>query len=219
MAFAGQVLSGSVFAYNSTYFFEQVGLSTDVTYKLNLGGTGMALIGTLLSWFLLMPYFGQRTIYLWGMFGMSMILFLIGFLNIIPNAPPAVGMSQAVLTLVWTFLYQISVGQLGWAVPAEVGSTRLRQKTICLARNAYYIVAVISNVIQPYLMSPKELNLRGYTGFVWGGAAFITFGWAFFRLPETKGRTFEELDILFSQKVGARKFRKVKVVGEEVQVA
>ena len=50
ICFAGQVLSGSTFAYNASYFFEQVGLSSSVTYKLNLGGTGLALFGTLINW-------------------------------------------------------------------------------------------------------------------------------------------------------------------------
>ncbi|MCJ1256302.1 hypothetical protein MMC24_004123 [Lignoscripta atroalba] len=206
ITFAGQVLSGSSFAYNSTYFFEQVGLPTSTTYKLNLGGTGMALFGTLISWFCIMPYFGRRKIYLCGLSTMATILFVIGFLNI-NTSNKSVGTSQAVLTLIWTFVFQLSVGQLGWALPAEVGSTRLRQKTICLARNSYYIVSVISQVVQPYFMNPTELNLKGYTGFIWGSTALLTFIWAFFRLPETKGRSFEDLDMLFAEKVPARKFK------------
>jgi MFS transporter, SP family, general alpha glucoside:H+ symporter len=115
----------------------------------------MALVGTLISWFAFMPYFGRRTIYLWGMFTMAAVLFTIGFLNT-HTSDSNVGMSQAILTLVWTFVFQLSVGQLGWALPAEMGSTRLRQKTICLARNAYYIVSVISQVLQPYFMNPQS---------------------------------------------------------------
>jgi len=34
VVFAGQVLSGSNFAYNSTYFFQQVGVSTTTTYDV-----------------------------------------------------------------------------------------------------------------------------------------------------------------------------------------
>jgi SP family general alpha glucoside:H+ symporter-like MFS transporter len=214
IAFAGQVLSGSTFAYNSTYFFQQVGLDTSTTYKLNTGGTGMALFGTLLAWFFLMPYIGRRRIYLVGMFTMSMILFVIGILNVKTHTH-SIGMTQAVLTLVWTFTFQLSVGQLGWALPAEMGSTRLRQKTICLARNSYYLVSLISGVLEPYFMNPTQWNLRGYTGFIWGATAFLTFIWAFFRLPETKGRTFEDLDILFAKKVPARKFKNYDVHGFE----
>ncbi|RSH79631.1 uncharacterized protein EHS24_009283 [Apiotrichum porosum] len=210
VAFAGQVLSGSSFAYNSTYFFQQVGLTTDQTYNLNVGGTGMALVGTLINWFFLMPYVGRRRIYLWGMFTMSLILFIIGILNV-KTHDSTIGMTQAVLTLAWTFVFQLSAGQLGWALPAEMGSTRLRQKTVCLARNAYYIISVIAGVLQPYFMNPAQWNLKGYTGFIWGGTAFATFVWCFFFLPETKGRTFEELDWLFAKRTPTRKFRTTEV--------
>lgn len=35
--------------------------------------------------------------------------------------------------------------------------------------------------------------------------------WAYFRLPEPKGRTYEELDILFAKGISARKFHKTRV--------
>ncbi|OAA78978.1 maltose permease MAL31 [Akanthomyces lecanii RCEF 1005] len=218
VVFGGQVLSGSSFAYNSTYFFQQVGLDTSQTYYLNTGGTAMALVGTLVSWFALMPFFGRRTIYLFGMAAMSTTLFIIGILNVW-NAQQAVGYAQAVLTLVWTFIFQLSVGQLGFAIPAEIGSTRLRQKTICLARNSYYIVSIISQVLQPYFMNPSELNLKGYTGFVWGSTAFAVLVWAFFRLPESRGRTYEELDLLFARGTATRKFASAKLDESESEGA
>jgi len=170
----------------------------------------MALAATFISWFLVMPYFGRRTIYLYGMFFMSLVLFIIGFLGI-AGSNTTIGLAQASLTLVWAFTFQLTVGQLGWALPAEMGSTRLRQKTVCLARNAYYVVSVISQVLEPYFINPTEWNLKGYTGFVWGGTALITGIWAYFRLPETKGRTFEDIDMLFAKNVPARKFRNYQV--------
>lgn len=110
-----------------------------------------------------MPYFGRRRIYIIGMLAMASILFTIGFLNI-DKTSNGIGMGQAVLTLVWTFVFQLSVGQLGWSYPSEIGSTRLRQKTICLARNCYSLVSIISNVLAPYFMNPTQWNLSGYTG-------------------------------------------------------
>lgn len=138
---------------------------------------------------------------------MTVILLLIGFLNI-KKGSHSIVVTQAALTLIWTFVFQLSAGQLGWALPAEIGSTRLRQKTICLARDAYYIVNFVARTLEPYFLNPKEWNLKGYTGFVWGGTALVTLIWAFFRLPETKDRTFGEIDMLFANKVPARKFAK-----------
>ena len=51
MAFTGQILCGINFAYNSSYFFENVGVGTSTTYSLNLGGTFLALLGCFLNWF------------------------------------------------------------------------------------------------------------------------------------------------------------------------
>jgi SP family general alpha glucoside:H+ symporter-like MFS transporter len=210
MCMVGQVLCGLCFAYNSTYFFQQIGLTPTQTYHLNVGGTGMALFGTLVCWFFIMPNFGYRTTYWVGMGGMCVILIIIGILNV-HTSDKTVAMAQAVLTLIWTLTFQLSVGQLGWALPAELGSTRLRQKTICLARNSYAITGVVAGVLQPYFMNPSEWNLKGYTGFVWGGTAFLMTVWAYFRLPESKGRTYEELDVLFARRVPARKFATYKL--------
>ncbi|KAK9241560.1 hypothetical protein V1506DRAFT_216183, partial [Lipomyces tetrasporus] len=195
--------------YNSTYFFQQVGLTAQQTYKLSVGGTALALVATLVNWFAIAPYVGRRTAYVWGMGAMTAILFIIGILNIW-TSNTHIGMAQAFLTLVWTFIFQLSAGQLGWAVPAEIGSTRLRQNTVCLARNAYYLVGFICT-IEPYLMNPTKWNLKGYAGFVWGGTALLTFIWAYFRLPETKGRPYNEIAILFAKGVPARKFATYKV--------
>ncbi|OAA70279.1 maltose permease MAL31 [Cordyceps fumosorosea ARSEF 2679] len=211
VVFAGQVLSGSSFAYNSTYFFQQVGLDTSQTYYLNTGGTAMALVGTLVSWFAIMPFLGRRTTYLAGMAAMCATLLTIGLLQVWGSSHQGVGYAQAVLTLVWTFVFQLSVGQLGFAIPAEIGSTRLRQRTICLARNSYYVVAIVSQVLQPYFMNPGELDLRGYTGFVWGATALAVLVWAWFRLPESRGRTYEELDILFARRTPTRKFASTRL--------
>jgi SP family general alpha glucoside:H+ symporter-like MFS transporter len=48
IAFAGQILSGSSFAYTPTYFFTTAGLPTEASFSLGLGAKGFAFIGTVL---------------------------------------------------------------------------------------------------------------------------------------------------------------------------
>ncbi|CAJ2511697.1 Uu.00g073220.m01.CDS01 [Anthostomella pinea] len=208
MAFAGQVLARSQFAYSATYFFEQAGLSSSNTYKLNLGGTAIAFVGTILSWFL-MKCFGRRWLYCTGIGLMSIYLFIIGCLDYAHSA--AAVQAQSALCLLWLFTFSLSIGPIGWAIPPEVSSTRLRSKTIVLGRNTYYIASTLANVVQPYLINPTELNLRGKTGFFWFAFCTAAFIWACFRLTETKGRTFEELDIMYIARVPTRKFKRYQV--------
>ena len=49
-------------------------------------------------------------------------------------------------------------------------------------------------------------NWGAKSGFFWAGLCGLLFVYCFFRLPEPKGRTYGELDILFENHVAARKF-------------
>jgi MFS transporter, SP family, general alpha glucoside:H+ symporter len=209
LTFAGQVLSGSAFAYSPTYFFTQAGISADASYKLGLGGTAMAFLGTVISWFLL-TYFGRRTLYVIGQGILCTILLTIAIIASVSDSSTALYV-QAGFTISWLFVYSLTVGPICYAIISETSAIRLRPQSVCLARNSYYIVQIIANVLQAYFMNPTEWGLRGKTGYFWTATAACTFAWAYFRLPETKGRSYEELDIMFANKVSARQFSKYEV--------
>jgi SP family general alpha glucoside:H+ symporter-like MFS transporter len=190
MVFSGQALCGLWFAYANSYFFTQVGLDSEQAYSLGIGSIALAFVGCLLNWFLLMPYVGRRTAYTWGMFFMALVLCLIGILNVWTDQTN-VAWTQAILTLVWVLAFELSAGQLGWALPAEIGSTRLRQKTICPARNAYYLCSVVAGVLENYFVNPTAWNLKGCTGVqgLFGVDVLLSssFGLGFvFRRPKTE---------------------------------
>ena len=100
---------------------------------------------------------------------------------------------------------------LGWAVPPEVSLTGLRSKAVVLSRNTYYLAQIVANVIEPYMVNPTAWNWSGKAGFFWCGFALLTLCWAFFHLPETKGGTYEELDLMFEAKLPTRKFKLYRV--------
>ncbi|KAI8160950.1 Maltose permease [Colletotrichum sp. SAR 10_70] len=182
IAFAGQVMSGSSFAYTPTYFFTTAGMNTANAFELSLGAKGMAFIGTCLSWWLI-THWGRRQIYVTGMGILTVILFIIGILDVSAGKNglwPSGG-----LCVFWLFIYSLTIGPITYSVISETSST--------------------------YMMNPTEWNLRGKAGFFWAATACTIFVWSFFRLPEAKGRTYEELDILFARGVPAREFSKTHV--------
>lgn len=73
------------------------------------------------------------------------------------------------------------------------------------------MVAIINNVITPYMLNPTAWNWKNYAGFFWGGICFLCIIYVYFRLPEPRGRTFAELDVLFEKGVSARKFATTEV--------
>lgn len=61
------------------------------------------------------------------------------------------------------------------------------------------------------MINPDQANMRGKIGFFFGGLSAISLLWTWFRVPETKDRTYEELDIMFSRGVRTRDFKKYRV--------
>jgi SP family general alpha glucoside:H+ symporter-like MFS transporter len=210
LAFAAQPFCGSAIGGSPAYFFVQAGLPTSISFQMSVGGLGIAFLGTIVSWYFLHA-FGRRTIYLWGLGLLTLILFVVGFISVGSHNSEGGNYAQASMLLIWLGVYYLTVGPICYAIISEVSSTRLRNKSVCLARITYYIAQIICNVVNPYMLNPTAGDWKGKTGFFWGGCALVFFVWTYFRLPETKGKTFEELDILFARGVKARDFIAYKV--------
>ncbi len=204
-----QVLCGIAFSTNIAYFMEQAGLPDTTAFDFGLGLVGLGITGTLCYW-LIMPYFGRRTLYVWGMAGMLVILLIVGFLGIPANNNTIAYVSGALL-LINVFIYDITVGPVCYCLVAELPSTRLRVKSVVLARNCYNIIGIAGNFLQAPILNPLGWNLKGKGAFIWCALCFLDLIWVYFRLPEPAGRSPAELDLLFENHVSAREFSKTKV--------
>ncbi|WYZ39048.1 hypothetical protein EsH8_III_000962 [Colletotrichum jinshuiense] len=207
-----QVLSGIYLINYGTYFFQQAGLPTDKAFDMAIGFLAVGFLGTVISWYFLIHY-GRRTIYITGLASLVALQLLIGILDCVPGRPSGVAWAESSLMLVWNFAYDLSVGPICFVLISEASATRVRSKTIALATAAQGVLGIIMTVAIPYMINPDEANMQGKLGFFFGGLAGLCFVWAWFRVPETMGRTYEELDILFDKRVPAREFKGYIVEG------
>jgi SP family general alpha glucoside:H+ symporter-like MFS transporter len=164
----------------------------------------IGVVGTFLSW-VLMTYFGRRTLYVGGLALLAIVLFVIGFISI-PHSTPALSWATGSMLLVYTFIYDSTIGPVCFSLVSEIPSSRLRTKTVVLARNLYNVINLVSGIIIPYMLNVDAWNWRGKSGFFWGSLCTCCLVWAFFRIPEPKGRSYAELDILFERRVRTREF-------------
>ncbi|KAF2813059.1 sugar transporter [Mytilinidion resinicola] len=205
--YAIQVLSGIYLINYGTLFFTRAGLPTDKAFDMGIGFLAVGFVGTLCSWVLL-QHFGRRTIYNVGLTILAVLQLLIGFLDLAPNIDrhPNIIWAQSSLMIIWNFFYDISIGPVCFVILCEVSATEVRAKTIAISTAVQAVLGIAMTVAIPYLMNPDQANVKGKLGFFFGGLACISLVWAFFRIPETKGRTYEELDIMFERGVRTRDF-------------
>lgn len=141
---------------------------------------------------------------------MGMAMFIIGFLALAPQGVN-IGYASSAVYMVWFCCYELTIGPVAFIIVGETSSTRLRSKSIALGRNVYNVFSIISFTVAPYVLNPTEADWKGKSGFLAGGLCSLCALWAYFRLPECKGRTYEELDILFSRNLKAWEFEKYEI--------
>ncbi|KAK9318726.1 general substrate transporter [Lipomyces orientalis] len=190
----------------STYFYQQAGLATNQSFNFSLIQYALGAFGTVFSW-LLMTYCGRRTLYLHGMAVMFVLLLIVGFVSLAPESNTGASWAIGSMLLVFTLIYDCTVGPVCYSLVAELPSTRLRSKSIVLARNVYNIASIFNAIVTPYMLNPTAWNWKGKTAFFWAGINAVLVVWTFFRLPEPKGLAYSEINVLFERKVSARKFR------------
>jgi SP family general alpha glucoside:H+ symporter-like MFS transporter len=231
MAWAIQNLSGNAFSGYSSYFLQQAGLPASTSYDFAMGQYGINMAGVFGAWYLMKLGFGRRTLYLGGLCGLCAMLFVMGFLGLVPDSQREKGaMATGAMMIVWAMFYQLTVGTVCYSLVAELSTRRLAIKTVVLGRNLYNVIGIITSVLTPYMLNPGAWNCKlpspphfhrriytynipggNYAGFFWAGSCFLSIIYTYFRLPEPRGRSFAELDLLFEKKISARKFAKTQV--------
>lgn len=61
------------------------------------------------------------------------------------------------------------------------------------------------------MINPDEGNLGGNVAFIFFGLTLLLTVFAFFYYPETKGRSFEEIDEMFARNVNLRQWAHYKL--------
>jgi SP family general alpha glucoside:H+ symporter-like MFS transporter len=219
MVWAIQNLSGNSFSNYSTYFLQQAGLDASTSYSFAMGQYAINIAGVFGAWGLMSMGIGRRSLYFYGLCGLFVMLFIMGFLGLVPAEHREQGaMATGSMMIVWALFYQLSVGTVCYSLVSELSTRRLQIKTVVLGRNLYNVAAIITGVLTPYMLNPTAWNWSNYAGFFWAGLCFLCIIYTYFRVPEPRGRSFAELDVLFERRISARKFSatEVDVFEEEV---
>jgi SP family general alpha glucoside:H+ symporter-like MFS transporter len=193
------------------YFLEQAGLATTVSFDFGMGEYSLAIIGVFVAWSLV-PKVGRRTLLLWGMVFMTVTTYIIGFIGIPGTVNhPSLAYAIGSILLIEYFFFFITIGPLVYTIVTEIPSNYLRTKSVVAARALYNVVGLVYGQLVPRTIQITAWNWGAKSGFFYGSIMALGTVWAFFRLPETKNRTFAEVDILFKNNVKARDFSKTKV--------
>ncbi|KAL3712473.1 hypothetical protein TMatcc_001172 [Talaromyces marneffei ATCC 18224] len=192
VVWAAQILYGNAILGYSVTFLEAAGFSEIQAFDLNISLSTCYIIGGII----------------WLTF-MFFRLVAIGGLGFSHSTHSNVAIGG--LLVVSTLCNMITVGPVCYPIVAETPSGRLRYKTIVIGRFVYNVTQIFSNSVTPRMIQASAWNWGAKAGLFYAGTNLLCNIWCWFRLPETKDRTFGEIDILFENQIPARNFKYTKV--------
>ncbi|EIM92842.1 MFS alpha-glucoside transporter [Stereum hirsutum FP-91666 SS1] len=199
----GQQLCGAsvVLGYVS-YFFNNVHIEDVFTVTAIL--FAFKLIGTS-SAFVFVEKYGRRGLILPGIAVLAVTLLVMGIAGCFTST--AAGWVMVVTVFIWSIVYQSTIGAAGLAFAQEVGKPSLRAQLSMIQTVCQSLMVLVFAVVIPFMLNPDQGNLGGKVGFLYFALCCIVWSTLYFMLPETKGLSFSDIDLLYARGIAPRRFK------------
>ncbi|WP_339839177.1 sugar porter family MFS transporter [uncultured Maribacter sp.] len=190
IAFFNQFSGINAFLYYAPRIFEEAGLgeSTALLSSIGIGVTN--LVFTLLGVFLI-DKLGRKTLMYFGSVGYIISLSLVAtafFLN-------WTGMAVPIFLFLFIAAHAIGQGAVIWVFISEIFPNHLRASGQSFGSTTHWILAALIPSLIPYLFSHPTIG-AGVVFLFFAAMMVLQLLFVAFMMPETKGKTLEELEEL-----------------------
>ncbi|KAK4124780.1 general substrate transporter [Parathielavia appendiculata] len=213
-----QAASGSMFIIAYKAYF--LGMSKVANpFGMSNVLSAMGILAIFFNSLIVVRYGRRRVIMMVGLALCGVFQLIIAVVYDRLGGTTATGQVLVGFTCVYMMSYNGMIATYAWLAGGEIPTQRLRSYTFGLAAACGFFFAWLTTFTAPYFINPASLNWGPRYGFIWFPSCVVAALWVFFYLPETKGRTLEEIDEMFEARLPARKFRKHVCVGHVTQQA
>ncbi|EKM50437.1 uncharacterized protein PHACADRAFT_263731 [Phanerochaete carnosa HHB-10118-sp] len=218
---AWQQLTGINFIfYYGTTFFANSGIKNPflTSVATNIVNVFMTLPG---MWGI--ERFGRRPLLIWGAVVMCICEFLVAIIGVTISVNNSSGQKALVaLVCIYIAAFASTWGPIAWVVVGEIFPLNVRAKAMSLAVASNWLWNFGIGYATPFLVNsgPGNADLQAKVFFVWGSTCACCVVFAFFCIPETKGLSLEQVDLLYqnSTPLTSARYRR-EIVANDVHAA
>lgn len=197
-----QFVGINVVLYYAGNIFRDMGASTDASLLQTIVVGGVNLVFTVVA-ILTVDKFGRKPLMIIGSIGMAISMLAIGFCFY----TKAVGMTALVFMLIYTAAFALSWGPVCWVLLAEIFPNSIRGAlSIAVAAQwiANWIVSLTFPMMNDNVWLTQQFN-HGFAYWIYGVMGLLSALFMWKMVPETKGKTLEQMDSLWRKKTPASK--------------
>lgn len=167
------------------------------------------VVGVICS-FALVNRYGRRPLLLTTTTAMAAVLLVMGCLGTVSNRSNAMNTAIASMIIIYVFIFNLAWGGLAWVIATELSAGRNRTKIMGVATAAFWVAAWAVTFTLPYLYNDSRKGGAGLgpmVGFIYFGGTIIGLAFVYFYIPETLGRSLEEITLLMEMEVPTRAWK------------
>ncbi|KAL2864374.1 sugar porter family MFS transporter [Aspergillus lucknowensis] len=195
-----QLTGANYFFYYGTTIFQGAGISNSFITQVILGAVNF---GTTFGGLYVVENFGRRKSLITGaicMFILFMIFASIGHFMLDvkhPENAPGPGKGMVIVACFYILFYATTWGPIIWSIVAELFPSKYRAKGMALATASNWLWNFLIGFFTPFITGAIDFAY----GYVFAGCLFVAALVVYFFVIEGKGRTLEELDWMYVNKV------------------
>lgn len=142
---------------------------------------------------------GRRTLLIWGAVGMLVCEFIIAAVGTAFPGSQAANYCLIIFTSLYIFFFASTWGPAAWVLIGEIFPLPIRAKGVALSTASNWFWNCIIGIITPYMVDADHGNLKSKVFFVWGTTCTLCVLFAYFLVPETKGLSLEQVDMMLEE--------------------
>ena len=190
-----QFVGINVVLYYAPEIFKNMGSNTDASLLQTIIVGIINLTFTVLAIFTVDRY-GRKPLQIIGAFGMAISMLALGFTFYFQN----IGIAALVFMLIYVASFAMSWGPVTWVLLSEMFPNRVRGRIMAVAVAAQWISNYLVSWTFPMMDKSSSLTSIFHHGFAYWiyGIMGLLAAWFVWKLvPETKGKTLEQMEKLF----------------------
>jgi len=144
--------------------------------------------------------FGRRRLLLVGAIGMTICEFIIAIVGSTTSTSNQSAQSAEVaFVCIYIAFFASTWGPIAWVVTGEIFPLKIRAKAMSLSVASNWLWNFAIAYATPYLVDSGQGNadLGTKVFYIWGSTCFGCIIFAYFCIPETKGLSLEQIDLLY----------------------
>ncbi|MDR7246196.1 sugar porter family MFS transporter [Priestia megaterium] len=193
IAFVTQATGVNSIMYYGTEILRQAGFATSAALIGNIANGVISVLATIVGIWLLGKV-GRRPMMLTGLTGTTVTLLLIGILSFVVGSSTVLPYVMLALTVTFLAFMQGAIGPVLWVSLSEIFPLRLRGFGMGISVFFLWMTNFIIGLLFPVMLDKMGLSV---TFFIFAVIGCVSIFLMAKFLPETKGRTLEEIETSF----------------------